>query len=92
MIVLTFKSPSKLCHLASSPLTLQEKRGQLKEKVLIVLFDSMKLSCDPVCSILLTSRLPVQLAVDVQVNYLPLSAFEYLRVGKVRDSLGHRTL
>lgn len=69
---MTFKSPSKLCHLASSLLTLQEKRGQLKEKVLIVLFDSMKLSCDPVCSILLTSRLPVQLAADVQVNYLLL--------------------
>ena len=76
MIVLTFTSPSKLCHLESSLFTLQEKRGQLKEKVLIVLFDSMKLSCDPVCSILLTSRLPVQLAVDVQVNYLPLSTFE----------------
>jgi len=43
-----------------------EKRGSLKEKVLIVLFDSMKLSCDPVCSILLTSRLPVQLATDIQ--------------------------
>ena len=45
----------------------QEKTGLLKRLALEVLFESMNIQADPICSILLTSRLPVQLATDIQV-------------------------
>ncbi|KAL5267245.1 hypothetical protein ACHWQZ_G004320 [Mnemiopsis leidyi] len=45
-----------------------ESRKGLKKQALQVLYESMQIQPDPICSILLTSRLPVQLAADIQAN------------------------
>ncbi|XP_063684923.1 uncharacterized protein LOC134819089 isoform X1 [Bolinopsis microptera] len=45
-----------------------ETRKPLKKQALQVLHESMLIQPDPICSILLTSRLPVQLASDIQAN------------------------
>jgi len=45
-----------------------ESRKTLKRQSLQVLHESMLIQPDPICSILLTSRLPVQLAADIQAN------------------------
>ena len=48
----------------------------LKKQALQVLHECMLIQPDPICSILLTSRLPVQLASDIQVILLPRYSLE----------------
>ena len=52
---------------------IQESRKGLKKQALQVLYESMQIQPDPVCSILLTSRLPVQLAADIQVGNIQVA-------------------